>query len=249
MLAYVVDETDGTADIWVAALDGSDARRVIDCQPPCAFAEDPTWSPDGTKLAYWTNGTDDPTLQQVIIANVATGDTQTVLNAGKLTGPVNPKFSPDGTHLALEVGTYAQAGSDFQLVSSEIAVVDLTAPTPLVVPITDGMLAGYPDWNPTGDRIIFQAGNVDPFSHNGDVPELYTVRQDGSELTQITHHVDGDPWPALPDWTSDPAMPILVTAIASSTNYSLATLSLADGQITALGGVAGPFPGAHPRRS
>jgi Tol biopolymer transport system component len=247
-LLYVTDEADRTSDIWVAGLDGSGARKVVDCVAPCSFAEDPTWSPDGSKLAYWTNGTDSP-VQQIHIADVATGATTAIVDAGPLTGPVSPKFSPDGRRLLFEVGTYQPAGSDYSLVSSEIAIADLTTTPPKVTTITHGMLAGYPDWSPDGSEIVFQAGNVDPFSHTGQVPELYTIHADGTGLRQITHHHDGDPWPALPDWGVDPAAPLLVSAIVSSSNFWLAKVDLGTGAITPIGGSPGALPGAHPRRS
>jgi Tol biopolymer transport system component len=247
-LAYVTNEADGTSDIWVAALDGSGQRKVIDCVAPCLFAEDPTWSPDGSKIAYWTNSSDSQ-VQQIHIADAATGTTVAIVDTGPLTGPVSPKFSPDGRRLLLEVGTFQPAGSDFTLVSSEIAIADLTSTAPKVTTITHGMLAGYPDWSPDGSEIVFQAGNVDPFTHTGKVPELYTIHADGTGLRQITHHKDGDPWPALPDWGVDPSSPLLVSAITSGTDYWLAKVDPDSGTITPIGGSPGAVSGAHPRRS
>ncbi len=247
-LAYVVDDTDGTADIWIAAIDGSGARRVVDCVHPCQFAEDPTWSPDGQRLAYWTSGDTEPPLKQVLVIDIATGRTVSVVDDGFLTGPVNPKFSPDGTHLALEVGTFVRQGSSFELTASDIAIADVTTPTATIVHITNGMLAGYPDWSPDGREIVFQAGNTDPFGLTGTPTDLYTIRPDGTGLTKITHTEPTGPWPALPDWTSDASMPLLATVI-DTTGFVLASVDLSTGALRPLEDSHGPIRGAHPRRS
>ncbi|MCJ7710514.1 MAG: hypothetical protein MUQ32_06730, partial [Chloroflexi bacterium] len=51
-LAFVVDDADGTRDVWTADWDGSNAARLVDCQAPCRDADSPAWSPDGTQIAF-----------------------------------------------------------------------------------------------------------------------------------------------------------------------------------------------------
>ncbi len=221
--------------------------KVVDCQAPCTFAEDPSWSSDGTRLAYWTNGPTE-TTQDIRVVEVSTGTTMLTVTGDELTGPVNPKWSPDDTHLAVEVGAFEPQGADFAMVDSAIGIVDLAAASPAIELITPpGMFAGYPDWNRTGDRLVFQAGNGDPFSFTGEPPELFTARPDGSELTQLTDHREGDAWVALPDWTAETQERILVTLIHSQSNLTLGSVDLA-GTVTELVDAGGsPIDGAHPR--
>lgn len=112
-VAYVVD----TAEVALAPTDAAGRKGSRRDGPPYAqggdhppgsvpgFALDPSWAPDGTKLAWqkW----DPPAMpwdaSQIVVADVAASGSLTGLRAvagGPGTSVGQPRFSPDGRHLA-----------------------------------------------------------------------------------------------------------------------------------------------------
>ena len=248
-VAYASDAADGTTDIWIAERDPSSntwiasrdsnkRRRLVDCQKPCGFAEEPAWSPDGTKIAYTASGDGQP--QFIKIVDSRTGEvTLTVPAPSELDGPIQPRWSPDGRHLAVEDGQFKADAAT--LADNSIGIIDLTVASPSIHLITPpGMMAGYPGWSPTGDIIVFQAGNLDPLRHRGTPMNLYTIRPDGTALMQITHAGPDDPWFMMPTWTTSGG-PILVTLIPPNFDLTIATMNPDGSGLTSLAS------GAHPR--
>lgn len=250
-LAFVRRDTQtNTTDIWTIARDGSGARRLIDCVAPCESAEDPAWSPDGTRIAYWTTGDSDIT-QRIVIADSATGRVLQTIQADAYVGPTHPRWSPDGRSLAVTAGHYVGRGNDQRQDGSAIGVIDLSASAPsirLLTPFTS--LASYPAWSPRGDRIMFVAGNLDPLSPSSPgASNLFTVAPDGGPATQLTRRGANDPRIADPDWTS--GSPEVLVTLGQSGRTTLATLDADGTGLTELVDplTGDPVAGTHPRRS
>lgn len=243
-LAYIRDEPDGTTDIRVVGRDGSDDRVLVDCVTPCTFAEEPAWSPDGSRIAYWFG---DDTSQTIRVADAATGETLATLpSPDPLIGPITPRWSPDGRSLAIHAEVYEPKGDGYVLVDGRIGVADLTAEQPTFALVTPaGMGAMYPDWSPDGQRIVFVAGNTDPFFGTDDPNDLYTIRPDGTGLVRLTDRARGEPRFGTPTWTH--ADDTIVLTLIDQGGFTLGAVE-ADGtglrQLTLDGA---PIPGAHPR--
>ncbi len=192
------------------------------CQQPCTYAEEPAWSPDGKRIAYWTNGDDQP--QVIRVADAKTGKTLLTIPAPDLVGPITPRWSPDGRYVAVHCEIVEQSGNDYATVDGRIGLIDLEAKKPSITFITGpGLMATYPDWSPDGTRILFAAGNLDPFFGSDDPADLYTARPDGTDLVRLTRRARGEPLLALPTWTQA-SPPILVSLVFSGRRYALGAL-------------------------
>jgi Tol biopolymer transport system component len=76
---------------------GSHVRQIT--HPPKGFSDDsPAWSPDGTKVAFHRQATDEST-SRIMVLNTKTGDARQVVTA--MEGS-DPAFSPDGKMLAFK---------------------------------------------------------------------------------------------------------------------------------------------------
>ena len=242
-LAYRLDGPGEATSIWISHIDGSDARRLVDCRAPCGYADDPAWSPDGTSLAYWRNGDDE--VQAIHVVDIESGEESAIIAGGPGQAPIRPRWSPDGTRLVVEIEQYSNDG---EYLSSDLGLIDLTAENPELSALTTGEpLAGYPDWGPSSDAILFQAHNAAPFSLTGDPVQLFTIRPDGSGLRQLTQRTAEEPFIALPAW-ADNGESILVTLIHSTEMFTLARLAADGSGIDEILGADGqPIIGAHTR--
>jgi hypothetical protein len=119
-------------DIWVMNADGSDQTALTETGSPRQNLS-PTWSPDGTKIAYSTTEGGGENGFHVMNAD-GNGDSGP-LPTGSPVSTLNLSWSPDGTRIA------------YQPMAGGLWVMnpDGTGATPLV--INTG--AAYPSWAPT----------------------------------------------------------------------------------------------------
>jgi Tol biopolymer transport system component len=162
-LAFVVDvypSQGGHRDIWVSDADGTNAGQVYDCIAPCDTAEFPAWSKDGKSIMF---------VRWDLVAGVVDGSVLDLvdIDSGKVTtvavtdGPeyfAYPRWSPDGRAVVTEIDTWTDTGVDSTLVSTSIAVVDLSSLPGKISKLTEPeQWAEYPDWHPKQDLIVFQS--------------------------------------------------------------------------------------------
>lgn len=146
---------------WIAIVnsDGTDPRRVTPEPDPNEFAyyESPTWSPDGSRLAFTKNSV-------LHVINVD-GTGLTALPNEDLAS--NPSWSPDGQRIAYV------SGDPF----GEIRLRNADGSNLTIV--TTGAFDFWPRWAPDSRRLVF--AHVE-----GDQIQTVTINADGTNPANLT---------------------------------------------------------------
>ncbi|MBA3873056.1 MAG: PD40 domain-containing protein [Anaerolineae bacterium] len=186
----------GDSDIFMVNPDGT---GLVNLTMNPAYDQMPSWSPDGTQIAFISsrNGGN-----QLYIMDVATR----TINWNTLGGnnKADPSWSPDGQWIAYQ-------SKDTSSIYNEIFKINVPNPT-IVTQLTsfaNNTAASQPDWSPgTGDKITFT---------NGFDAYLYRVNNDGTNVS--TWAVQG----VEPDYASDGRVAYRTGSGASATIRSIGT--------------------------
>ena len=250
-LAFNVDSADGTRDIWIASWDGSGTTMLVDCRVPCRDADSPAWSPDGTRIAF--NRIDNidghNPGSKIQTVDIASGEITTIFATEGAEFAGGQRWSPDGRSLVVELTRFIDDGNETEeITGATIGVIDLTAtPATLRLLAPFDSLWNYPDWHPTLDLILFAAGGEDALDPKQPPQNLFTIRPDGSGLTQLTHQNPNGDGLWMPAFRLD-GDGILVTIVhRPQGDLTLGELQLVGSGIVELGDT-GPIPGAHSRQ-
>lgn len=235
-LAFVVD----FRNIWLARADGRGVQNVYVCNAPCEDIDHPAISPDGARIAFERNDTQDGTFigTTIEILDLASGSVQTAIASGSPRQFIKyPRWSPDGRSLVVSVQRVDEDvvvnGPFVQASASAIAVADISGalPAPLTTLTGAGLLAAFPDWNPVDGRIVFATYDLDEFDQTDEASNLYSIAADGSGLTQLTHNPPGGLRAGEPSWTPD-GMRVTFTTLDDLTGDRHIAFLEADGSVS-----------------
>jgi Tol biopolymer transport system component len=185
---------DNYEDVWSVNADGTHLRQLTSSPWP---EFDPSWSPDGTGIAYRSERDDDP---EIWLMN-PDGSGRHRLARG-----LAPAWSPDGTKIAFAAPGTILCPPGTGIRCSGLAIMNADGSGRHRVPNTDG--GEYPSWSPDGTRIAFNS-NIS----GGHL--MYVVDPDGSHLVDLSGVGEG--WQV--DWSPD-GRSILFTSARDHPDHS-----------------------------
>ena len=161
----------GASDLWVMNADGSNQRMLLAGPAGGGEIHFPTWSPDGTKIAF-ERGNPEVSLATtgVYVAAADGSNIGTVLLDGAhgIAYPGTPIWSPDGETLLIrtEIDLYLVSvdGSNFRRLT------------------TTDKESAVGDWSPDGQWIVFES--------DLGVGCIYRIHPDGTGMERLTSGCD-----------------------------------------------------------
>lgn len=183
-LAVFQPETNETV-LYVLPSDGGEKRELY--RAPGLQGLVPTWSPDGSEVAFADGG-------DLIVVNVQDASAETIASIRRWEG-WTLTWAPSGSLIA-GLGYYAG--------DSENSVVVVDRESGDVRRLTDMNLSNYKeilDWHPDGRHLSFMYYGYE-FDDEGDGSMMVSV--DNEDVTHLTE-VDGEMWDYIGIWGPDKA--------------------------------------------
>ena len=207
-IAFVAREG-RTKELWVMDLDGANARQLT---RDGSIALSPSWSPDGSLLAF--SSYRDGGSPRLFVVPAAGGRIYRVsARAGLNTGPA---YSPDGREIACSLSKDGNA---------EIYVLDAQGGSPRR--LTDHRaIDTSPSWSPTGREIAFT-------SDRSGAPQVYVMGRDGGNVRRLTYEVGYTDSPA---WSPRGDLIAMVSRTASGFDIHVCDADGSNARLVVSGG-------------
>jgi TolB protein len=201
-ISYVTKSA-GRYNLWIADSDGEGARSALTSPEPIIS---PSWSPNGTQLAYVSFESRKPV---VYVHELASGQRRVVANfKGSNSAPA---WAPDGRSI---VATLSRDGG------SQLYRINLQGGEPQR--LTSGNINTEPAFSPDGNTLYF-------VSDRGGNPQIYKMSAQGGPAERVTFSGNYNISPAI---SPDGRWLAYVSRLPAG--FRLHLLELATGQVTAL---------------
>src|SRR6266545_456985 len=170
-------------DVYIVAANGS---RLVQLTHDGVSEFDPSWSPDGDRIAYRRQPGDDDTTEIYVAA--ADGKAAHDVSGNDDTADWGPAWSPRGDWIAWNAARKARFGGfDLGLVRPDGSRLHLVKP---------GIHVEYPAWSPDGRRIAFMS----QVAAEGLQYDIFVIDADGSHIRRLTTSPATD---GFPSWSPD----------------------------------------------
>jgi dipeptidyl aminopeptidase/acylaminoacyl peptidase len=206
------------SSIWIMNADGTRNRFLVD-------GSSPTWSPDGTRIAFTARG--EPSGSQIFVRWM--DDEGAVTQVTRVeNGPGSIRWSPDGEYLAFSMSVDSDEGWSVRLPGRPDGANWTAAPKVVtrasyrrdrvgytdsgyrhlfVVPAEGGTPRQLTDgdwnhsggeWTADGTRLVFSANRSETAELDWRESEVYAVEVASGEIRQLTTRrgIDGNPLPS-----------------------------------------------------
>jgi len=177
-------------DLFVMDPDGSNKVQLTTYGK---WINHPVWSPEYSRIAY--SATIDG--KDKIFIMTADGKVNRQLTFGDNYDKF-PTWSPDGKYLAYVSYILGNAGN-----TANLFVMDIYGKNTKQLTFLEGVneYASWPSWSPVSDVIAFTNTVV---KEDGDqITRLYTIKADGTEMTELLTSDNLEDRDAEPAWSSD----------------------------------------------
>ncbi len=184
--------------------DGRNAHQLIDCAKLCIGDESASYSPDGRRIAFiraFGPLTDVPADCGLWIFDRRTAKLTRLTSHPKCQDrEAYPRWSPDGSTLVFFRDINDRQGPGVTATQAIFTMKANGGKQRQLTPLK--LVAGNPDWSPNGRLIVFSTYSLG-FFPDAEVSNIYTMRPDGTSISQLTHYTATQGRASHPHWVRD----------------------------------------------